>query len=148
MMDSDYPVDVDEILRVLSTAEVVVVRFLILPQRLLVDPRTTATDGPLVALVPPARSAEERFRSLRQLRPRFSPPERITVIHWPKFIDRLEGSGVWAGIEKRVLAAGFPETASMVTDALCELRRLERAEIHKAVRGDGYQTLWERGAGT
>ena len=145
-MDNDYPIDVDEIVRVLGTAEVIVFRFMIVPQRLLIDPRIGDDDGPVVKLVPPARSAEERFRSLRQLRPRLSAPERITVIHWPKFIDRLESSGVWSAIERRVQAAGASADASMMADTLCELRRLERHEVQKAIRGEGYQTTWERKA--
>ena len=136
-MDNDYPVDVDEILRVLDTAEVIVFRFLIFPQRLLVDPRANDTEGPLIKLVPPATSAEERFRSLRRLRPRFSPPERITVIHWPKFIDRLESSGVCSGIERRGVTDAFPQTVTAAAEALCELRRLEQREVRNAITGEG-----------
>lgn len=143
-MDNDYPIDVEEITRVLAEAELIVVRFVILRERLLIDPRSSADEGPLIAIVPPARSSEERFRSLRRLRPRFPAPERITVVHWPKFVDRLAASGVWAAVERRVLTAGFPKTARMAADALCELRRLERAEIGRAIRGKDYQTLWER----
>ncbi len=141
-MDNDYPIDVDEIVRVLGTAEVIVFRFVIVPDRLLVDPRTGDDEGPMVRLVKPARSAEERFRSLRQLRPRLRAPERITVIHWPKFIDRLESSGVWAAIDRRMEQAGSSQTTT--ADVRGELRRLERQQIQKAIRGDGFQTTWER----
>lgn len=143
-MDNDYPIDVDEILSVLGTAEVFVFRFLIIAKRLLVDPRANDRQGPLVKLVDPVNSAEERFRTLRQLRPGFSLPERITVIHWPKFVDRLETSGVWAGVQQRVLASGKGESAELASAVLDELRRMERQEIQRALEGEGYQTLWER----
>jgi hypothetical protein len=145
-MDNDYPLDVDAIISVLGTAEVIVFRFLLFPQRLLVDPRADSDEGPLVRLVPPANSAEERFRALRRLRPRFAMPERVTVVYWPKYVDLLVATGVWAAIEQRVLAAGFADTARMTADVLCELRALERQELHNAIRGEGYRTLWERPA--
>ncbi len=141
-MDNDYPIDLDEIMKVLGEAEVVIFRFAIVGQRLLVDRRTSADEGPLVQLVPPARSAQERFLSLRRLRPRFPSPERVIVIHWPKFVDRLEASGVWSAIEQQVQAAGFAGGASMTKNALGELRRLERREVVKAIRGEEYQTIW------
>jgi hypothetical protein len=143
-LDNDFPVNVGEILEVIRTAEVLIFRFLIVPQRLLVDPRHSASEGPLVKVVPPAGSAEERFRSLKQLRPSFALPERITVIHWPKLIARLEESGVWAGIERRIAEAGFPQSVTVATQALRELKRLEQREAQRAVQGEGYQTLWER----
>src|SRR3954465_15404013 len=110
-MDNDYPIDVEEILNVLGSAEVIVFRFLIIARRLLVDPRTDDRPGPLITLVDPANSAEERFRTLKKLQPSFALPERITVIHWPKFVDRLVTSGVWSGVERRLtgeLPGGVP----------------------------------------
>lgn len=142
-MDNDYPIDVNEILSVLGTAEVIVFRFLIFAQRLLVDPRTDSRHGPLLKVVEPADSAEERFRSLKQLRPSFPLPERITVIHWPKFVDRLVTSGVWGGVERRV-AAEVPGGMETIAATLAELRALEAREVQKALTGEGYQTLWER----
>jgi hypothetical protein len=143
-MDNDYPIDIGEILSVLRTGEVIVVRFLILSLRLLVDSRSSAKDGPLIRLVPAASSAEERFRSLRKLRPDFPAPERITVIHWPKRVDQLIASGVWSGLEERLRSSGFAGTTEAVASTLVELQRLERTEIRRAILGEGYQTLWER----
>ena len=143
-MDNDFPVNVDEIISVLGTAEVVVFRFAAVRKRLLLDFRSSGSTGPLVALVQPARSAEERFKSLRELRPGMSMPERIIAIHWPKLVDRIESSGVWRAIETRVRDAGTPETDRMLGDALRELRQLEWGEIQNAIRGEGFQTIWER----
>ncbi len=144
VMDNDYPIDVDEIIGVLDSAEVIVFRFLIVSQRLLLDPRTNERAGPLLKIVPPANSAEERFRSLRRLRPGFEPPQRITVVHWPKFVGTLETSGVWAAVTRRIGAADAPAMAAAADDALCELRRLEGREVQNALCGEGYQTVWER----
>lgn len=143
-MDNDYPVDVPEILSVVRQAEVIVMRFLIVPQRLLFDSRSDANHGPLLKLVPPANSAEERFRSLRRLRPDFPAPERITVIHWPKMIGLLDSLGVWDAIRRRALDAGFSDTPGLLDGIWNELTKLEADEKRKAVSGEGYQTLWER----
>lgn len=143
-MDYEYPIDLDEILRVINSAEVVVFRFLIVSQRLLIDPRANDRAGPVMTLVPPARSAEERFRALRQLRPEFRQPERIIAVHWPRFIERLVSMGVWAAIEQRMMERGTPETARQVTKVLAELQRLEKRELRNAIKGEGYNTLWER----
>ena len=70
----DYGLDIDEVLRVIDSANVLVVRFAILDKRLLVDLRTNEQEGPLVAMVPKASSVEDRFRKLKQLRPRFPLP--------------------------------------------------------------------------
>ncbi len=142
-MDNDYPIDVGEIINVVRTAEVIVFRFLIIPQRLLFDPRTDERTGPLVQMVAPANSAEERFRSLRALRPGFKMPERITVIHWPKFVDLLAGSGVWAAVEERLAQTGFAGTQGMAERALAGLYAEERAEVRRAILGENYQALWE-----
>lgn len=143
-MDNDYPVDVDEMLRVIAGAEVLVFRFVLVTQRLLIDPRSNEHDGPLIKLVPPARSAEDRFRSLRQLRPRFPHPDKIIAIHWPKFVDRLVASGVWASMSERLLAPGFPGTQQALDEALVQLRRLERRAIEDAITGTGYETIWQQ----
>src|SRR5450759_3409693 len=73
----DYGLDMDEVVRVIESADVLVVRFAIVDTRLLIDARTTDTEGPLIAVVPKAGSVEERFKALKKLRPRFSLPDKI-----------------------------------------------------------------------
>ncbi|MCH7719142.1 MAG: hypothetical protein IIB21_06695, partial [Chloroflexi bacterium] len=118
--------------------------FVIVNQRLLVDNRSSEIDPPLVKLVPRAGSVEERFRSLKQLRPRFRLPEKISAIWWPKFIDSMVERGVWDAIVQRIVESGFSEAARQCEDVLQELRTLERQELCNAVLGEGYQPLWEK----
>jgi hypothetical protein len=143
-MDNDYPLDYDEVINTVRTAEVVTFRFIVVSQRLLIDNRHSEIDPPLVKLVPRATSAEERFRSLKQLRPRFRVPEKISLVQWPKFVETLVERGVWDAIVERILTAGFPEAARQCDAVLKELRALERGEMYHAVMGEGYQALWER----
>ncbi len=143
-MDSDFLLDYDEIIKTVRTAEVITFRFVTVNQRLLIDNRTSEIDPPLVKLVPRANSVEERFRSLKKLRPRFRLPEKISAIFWPKFVDTMVERGVWDAIVERIEAAGFTEAARECEGVLRELRAIERCEIANAIRGEGYQALWER----
>jgi hypothetical protein len=98
----------------------------------------------MARLVARVSSSEERFRSIRRLRPRFALPEKLTSIWWPKYISTLETSGVWAAIVRRVADSGFPNAVRQCEDVLRELKEMERKEIMGAIPGgEGYQTLWQ-----
>ena len=68
-MSVGFGIDLDEVRRVIDAAEVLIVRFALTERRLLVDRRTDDRFGPLVKVVPPAANAQERFRSLKVMRP-------------------------------------------------------------------------------
>jgi hypothetical protein len=142
-MDNDFFLDYDEIIKTVQNAEVVTFRFVILNQRLLIDYRSSEIDAPLVKVVPRATSVEERFRSLKQLRPRFRLPEKISAIWWPKFVESLVQRGVWEAVVQRVVDSGFTQAADESRAVLAELRELERLELRNAIAGEGYQSLWE-----
>ena len=142
----DFGVDLDEISGVIGRAEVLVVRFQVVEKRLLIDFRTSSSDGPLVKTVAPVGSAEERFRTLRALRPTFSPPERISTFPWPRGLASFERSGVLAEIRTRVIEIGTEADGEMTQEAFKELVEEEQATVRAAVRGgEGFKTLWERG---
>lgn len=143
-MDNDLLPDYDEVIRTVQQAEVITFRFITVQQRLLIDNRSSEVDPPLMKLVPRARSVEERFRALKQLRPRFRLPEKISAIWWPKYVDTLAERGVWDAILGRIAQAGFPEVAERYACLLDELRQLERQELRHAICGEGYQAIWER----
>ncbi len=143
-MDNDFFLDYDEIIKIIQTADVITFRFVIVNQRLLIDNRSSEIDPPLVKLVPRATSVQERFRSLKQLRPRFRLPEKISAIWWPKFVESLVARGVWDAVVQRVEDAGFSEAARECGGVLQELRALERLELRNAIIGEGYQALWEK----
>ncbi|MHB8378162.1 MAG: hypothetical protein ACYDEB_14580 [Dehalococcoidia bacterium] len=141
-MDNEYELDYDTILDTLRTAEVIAFRFVTVSERLLIDNRFSEADPPMVKLVPRAESAKERFKSLKVLRPRFRLPDKITAIWWPRYVDALVERGVWAAIVQRIVENGFPAAAQECDALLTELRRMERLELHRAIAGEGYQTLW------
>jgi hypothetical protein len=143
-MDNDFDLDHGEIINTIRKAEVVTFRFVVVGERLLFDTRSSEIDPPLVKLVPRATSVEDRFRALKELRPRFKLPEKISAVWWPKSIESMVSHGVWDAIVERISSAGFAEAARDYSSVLDELRKSERKELHNALTGDGYQSLWER----
>ena len=141
-MDNVYHLDYDAILKTVRNAEVVAFRFVTVPERLLIDNRFSEMDPPMVKLVPKVSSAEERFKSLKMLRPRFRLPAKISAIWWPRYINGLVESGVWEAVVRRIVDNGFPEAARECEGLLDELRRMERMEMLNAIGGEGYRTLW------
>lgn len=143
-MDNDYQVVLEEIRELIRHQDVVMFRFASVPKRLLLDGRFSERDGPLIKLVERASSTQERFRELKRLRPRFSLPDRLTVVAWPKFIETFVATGVWGEIEGRIAASRHSGAMHEAAAVLQQLRSLERAEVQHAIRGDGYRSYWER----
>src|SRR5690606_9109305 len=110
--------------------------------RLLLDFRSSEVDGPFVRVVQPVRSIDERYRALKQLRPRFALPDRIVAIWWPRFASSLRSTGVWADVMQRVSESGHVDAVRAAEDALDELIRLEAQAQRDAVRGEGFRTMW------
>ena len=143
-MDNDFAIDLDAILDAVEKADVVTIRFLIVPHRLLIDTRHSDVEGPLVKVVPRARSLEGRFKAIKQLRPHFRLPDQITAVWWPKRVEGLVSAGIWERIVRRVSDSGFPDAAEECEKVLHDLICQEQAEISNAVTGAGYQSLWQR----
>ena len=140
----DYGVDLGEITRVIERAEVLVVRFQVVQKRLLIDFRSAQADGPLIKAVAPASSVEERFRSLKALRPNFPLPDRIMSFLWPRSVTAMDDAGVLASIRDRLLATDSA-LEPQIDQAFAEAVQEERATLSAAVRGgEGFQTIWER----
>lgn len=141
-MDNDFSIDLADIAATVHTAEVIAIRFVSAGQRLLLDFRSTELDGPLVKVVEPVNSVEERYRSLRRLRPRFPAPEKIVAIWWPRFVASLESTGIWEEIMERVRDSGHDDAVERAWEALRALTDLEREQQLDAISGRGFRTLW------
>lgn len=141
----DYGLDLEEVARVIDSADVLVIRFAILDKRLLLDARTNEDEGPIVAVVPKASSVEERFKSLKKLRPRMPLPEKIMSFMWPRQMETFRASGLQEKIEGRMVSLGGEKMLDVCKKAFEELEREEKAEVVAAIRGgESYQSLWER----
>jgi hypothetical protein len=88
---------------------------------------------------------EDRFRSIKRLRPEFGFPEKVMSFSWPRTIPVLVASGVWDHLVSRISGLGGEEAAAQCAAVLRELQAEERSEVAGAITGgDHYQTLWER----
>jgi hypothetical protein len=142
-VDNDFNVDLAEIASTVRAHEVVIIRFITIGERLLLDFRSSDIDGPLVKLVEPVRSVQERYRHLRLMRPRFSDPAKIVSVFWPRFARSLEETGLWQEILARVVDSGHPDAVRDAERELSVVLERERAHQRDAVAGsDRFRTLW------
>ncbi|MFC2059350.1 hypothetical protein ACFLTS_06940 [Chloroflexota bacterium] len=142
-MDSESLIDIEEVKENVEKAECIVIYFQLLEKTLVLDPRFDAIEVPLIRIMPRADSVEERFKTLRRLRPRFPTPETITFVPWPKRVQSLKRFGVWAKILNRIEACGSLNSLVACEKAYDELLRLEEEETTSALKGDQYEPLWE-----
>ena len=142
-MNADWGIDLTEVRRVVDAAEVLVIRLSVTDRRLLVDARTNDEYGPMIKVVPRASSAEERFRNLKMMRPRFRVPERIMTFQWPRHARGLAESGIWEHLARRLCSLGWSDTAGQCDEAYGELLREERlVEVAAIKGGEGFHTKW------
>lgn len=143
-MDNDFSVDISEIKHIIRTSDVLLIRFPIIDKRLLLDARYDDEEGPMLRVVPRVSSAAERFKHLKELRPRFPLPKNIVSFTWPKYVSSLETNGVWQSIVDRCHQAGYSADDEAYDTILNELVMAERREIVSAITGEGYNTIWEK----
>jgi len=135
-------IDLEEVGKVVDASDVFTVGFRMFPQRVIIDARETGEEGPLMRLVEPVDSVEERFHWLGRERPAFGAPERFAFFVWPHSLQFFESSGLAQRIRERLQASERPPVARMVDEVLEELRRLERQAAQQALVGEGYHSLW------
>lgn len=144
MIDGGYDIDIEAAFQNIREAEVVTLHFPIIRQTLLIDTRCTAEDGPLIRVMPMVDNTEERFATLRALRPELPRPYSITMIPWAHSVTALDRAGVWPCVLTRLEACGTAVTLRAARHALRQLRSLERAELREAIVGRAYRTVWSR----
>jgi hypothetical protein len=145
-------VDLGQVDRIAAEADVFAVAFRLFPERLLIDTRHDPGDAagpcgtPMMAIVDPVASVEERIFWLGQHRPSLGVPQSFMFFLWPHSIGYLVESGVWGRIRERVVASGFAGAAETCDAALRDLLEREHRATVDAVRGDRFQTLWSTAA--
>ena len=144
-MDADYDINLAALREVIDDADVFVVRFDRIDQRLLVDARQNDHGDVFIQVVPPVNSGRERYRFLEEARPGMPPPEQITVFQWRQSVQVLKNVGLWKHLEERFFELGGVGAVKQVEAAFREALRLEQSELIDAIRGgEGWETLWER----
>jgi hypothetical protein len=142
-VDFDFQIDLAEMANSLDTADVVAIYFPLLRKTLIIDTRSSAVDAPMVKVAEMVATPEERFRSLRRLRPRFPKPDSLTLIPWPKYVESLVELKMWERLVARFVNLGFPDTVHECEACLEELVALEKEEITRALSGENYKSIWE-----
>lgn len=132
-------VDIDEVREAVTRADVLIVGFHSLTERLLVDSRTNDEAGPLVQVVEPLGGVEERMFWLGRNRPQFGMPERFTFFVWPHSVQFLNEIGVTDALHEQVSSGDGPR---QLDESLSQLRRLERIATRAAINGEPWRTLW------
>ena len=97
-MDAEFDVNLAALREVIDEADVFVVRFDRIDQRLLVDARQNDAGEVFIQVVPPVNSGRERYRFLEKARPGMSPPEQITVFQWKQSVQVLKNLGLGRGL--------------------------------------------------
>lgn len=143
-MNWEFGLDLESVAMHVEKAATFSIFFPTLRRSLVIDMRHGPEEGPLVRVLPVARSPHERIRSLRRMRPHLPRATEMVVIPWPTYVENLVRTGVWQKIAQRVTASGSREAARSLTSALAELRKYESLELAALIRGERYETIWSR----
>lgn len=141
-MDGHFSLNIETVFRRIDRAETFSIALPTIKRALVVDMRVSGEDGPFIRVMPMARSASERLRTLRRMRPSLPRAAEISVVAWPSFVDGLVRAGIWERLEKRVASAGSESAMDSLETAFDELRAAESRELGALLRGDQYEVLW------
>ena len=141
-MEGNFLFDIRDVIHNIERAEVMSVFFPTFRRALGVDTRYKDDVGPMVKLMPMARSPQDRMRSIRRARSEFPRPANLTLVPWQRYVGSLISSGVWDKILDRLEESGDESALVACEEALKELRRLESEELTAAITGNNYHTLW------
>lgn len=134
-------IDLDEVNKVVEKCDVFTIGFRIFPERLIVDSRLSGEEGPMMEVVEPVATVEERFFWLGKRRPSFGVPEQFTFFIWPHSIRFLRECGLEDRIRGRVTAE-WPPAGEALDAAIARLEQLERRAVLDAITGKNHHTLW------
>jgi hypothetical protein len=144
LTENGIAVDYEALGELLRRVDVLTIGFTLFPARLLVDTRTNDTDGPLVAIVGPVATVQERYAWLGKHRGGFGAPEGFSFFVWPHTVKSLVAGNALAPLRER-LAAASADAESALTEMLGQVRQMEDDAIAAAVKGDEpWKTVWQR----
>jgi hypothetical protein len=142
--DNGVLIDFDEVRKAVDGADVFALAFAHFPERLLIDPRSNATEMPLVQVVEPAGSAQERMAWLQRRRPTLGKPDMFQLLAWPHSPQLLEESGIWDRIRRRVGAEDDSLVEGQCSLAFKQLQNLDGEAVLALIKGEDCVTLWPR----
>jgi hypothetical protein len=135
-------IDLRQVGDTIPRADVFAVGFPGFEERLLVDTRSNHEARPLVRVVAPLGSVQERYTWLARERPSFGPPENFVFFVWPHSIGYFVESGLWQLVLDLVDACDDSDVERQCNDAFDHLSTLERNALMSALRGSNHVSLW------
>ena len=126
--------DMDAVNEVLRRADVLTVGFTTFAERLLIDTRANASAGPLVTIVEPVTTVQERYLWLGRHRGQMGAPEAFSFFIWPHSVRTFVERDVLAIIRDRVRTLD-PAVAAAIDGTLQRLITMERESLRAAVLG-------------
>ena len=140
--ENGLQVDLEALRERLENADLIVIGVHAFPERLLLDARSSPTEGPLVAVVAPVTSLQERYAWLGKHRSAFGLPDDFTFAMWPHSISLIREHEVLEPMSARMTAVSNEADLAM-SRAIARLEVLERRTIREAVLGGpGWESLW------
>tara|TARA_B100000427_G_scaffold259852_1_gene224047 strand:- start:1849 stop:2292 length:444 start_codon:yes stop_codon:yes gene_type:complete len=136
--------DLNDVKANILEADVISIFFPNFKKSVLVDTRSTETDGPSIMLTPMAQSPRERIKSMEKLRPGFPEVKNMILIPWLRYIFSLEESGIWELLINRLEHSTLLNSNSAANTILNELKNLENIELLEVIKGNTYQTIWSK----
>ena len=138
--ENGLTVDMEAVDDLLRRADVLTIGFTTFAERLIIDTRSNEDDGPMVGIVQPVPTVQERYLWLGAHRGTFGAPEGFSFFVWPHTVRGLVERDVLAPMRARLGLQG-----RALDETLHQVMRLERQAMRDAVSGeDTFKTLWER----
>ncbi len=145
LTENGLEIDLNAVNEVLRRADVLTIGFTVFPERLLVDTRTLPGEGPLMAIVGPVASVQERYLWLGKHRGQFPAPEAFSFFMWPHTVRNMVERNVLRLLRDRLRAVSS-ESDEVLEKTLARLILLEEKAFRAAIRGDQpWQSLWKAG---
>jgi hypothetical protein len=137
-------VDLEDVAKLVSEADVFTVGFSNFPERLIVDTRSNMKETPMVKVVEPASGPRDRLAWLQRRRPSLGAPRAFTFMAWPHSPLFMQETGVWDRIRRQVNADTDLSIDAQCEQALRELQNLDMQATLAVLRGERCLTLWPR----
>ncbi len=144
LTENGVQIDYAALEKILSEADVIVIGFTFTAGRLLIDTRSIAGSGPLVAPVGPVKTVQERYLWLGQHRSEFGAPEDFSFFVWPRTMRSLLELPSLQNLIRRLDGAETSVSESL-QQAFVAFADLELKSMRAAVLGeDSWKTIWAR----
>lgn len=144
LTENGLEVDIEAVNDLLRRADVLAIGFTLFPERLLIDTRTSDDEGPLVAIVAPVATVQERYLWLGKHRGNFGAPEAFSFFTWPHTVRGMRERDILAPLGRRLTEVSN-DGNEMLDQALAKLAELEQGAIREAIRGgETWRAVWEK----